>query len=566
MSLRKSILGICSRTASIGAREQCILIFFQKCFFSSSFSSPVARENGVASNPALRNIAVPFRFASKKRKYDALPPEVVKKKAEKALLRQLQQEVLWEGTVIDDPQHHLVSHFVELCRNPKYRNARRMMCIMGKKMIHEICDLGYTPRHLLLPEGAEKPKWAPPLHEEGRGTDLVHISPRISSSCFSGSDGYIGDFRIPDPPPKESLIANKQQMERVLVLDNVDDPGNLGTLIRTATGFHYDAVILTNHCADMFDQRVIRAARGAHFQTAVPIYGLQAEDGDDVDGMLNHIISRNTLTPLLYAGKPDFSHGKASTESSSRFPTSITGSYGVDVNAKCNVQSVVLPPAPSVPLSDYCLSNFSKPQNQQPKGIMLFFSPNHKRNVQRRLSQRISRAITTLCVEHYSSDFLIPASIVLHALRPGGNWDYIPKTCSSSEVEQVKSPLHATVDIGPNRLVVGEKDLSLDETEQIEEAHLVNEYKKYLRLKRRQKTDYDFWMDAERFRVNNKMRHYRRKLQYPWKLEPLRTPNGVMPSWVPNIIDEYKQSPDRDYLRQAKEDALKFTRPNNYDA
>lgn len=562
-----SILGTSFRCVCGRRKAISLALLFRKCFVSSNSSFPLAQGSSASSSPALRNIAVPHRFSAKRKRKESLPPDIFKKKAEKALLHQLQQEVLWEGTVIDDPQHHIVTHFVELYRNPKYRNARRMMCVMGEKLIREICEQGRRPRHLLLPEGVERPQWALPADGKGGETEVVHVTSHISSSCFFGSDGFIGDFQIPDPPPKESLIANKQRMERVLVLDNVDDPGNLGTLLRTATGFHYDAIILTNHCADLFHQQVIRSARGAHFQKAVPIYGLQEEDGDDVDGMLNHIIMRNDLSPVLYAGKPDASHKKRSSGHALRSPSSIHNDHRLDTSIVCPLSFLAQSTQPTISLSEYCLRTFTKPQKQQPKGLMVFFSPNHKRNVQRRLSQRIAKPVTTLCVEYSSSDFLISSSTVLYALRPSGNWDYLPLSPSTtSEGEVVASPPHASVDIGANRLVIGEKDLSLDEAEQIESAHLVNEYKKYLRLKRKQKTDYDFWMDAEKSRISNEMNRYKRKLRFPWKPDLPQTQRESVPSWVPNIIDEYKQSPDRDYFRQAREDALKFNRPSNYDS
>lgn len=120
-----------------------------------------------------------------------------------------------------------------------------------------------------------------------------------------GNDGFIGDFDIPPPPMKEELIANHQRFKRILVLDNVDDAGVLGTLLRTAVGLVYDAVILINHCADLYDHRVVRAACGAHFQQGIPIYSLSDEDGDDVYGMLNHLLSRNKLLPLCFPTQDD---------------------------------------------------------------------------------------------------------------------------------------------------------------------------------------------------------------------------------------------------------------------
>lgn len=58
----------------------------------------------------------------------------------------------------------------------------------------------------------------------------------------------------------------------LLILENLQDPGNLGTILRTAYAFDYDAVILTNHGANPYQDKVLRAGMGASFH--IPIYQL----------------------------------------------------------------------------------------------------------------------------------------------------------------------------------------------------------------------------------------------------------------------------------------------------
>ena len=53
--------------------------------------------------------------------------------------------------------------------------------------------------------------------------------------------------------------------DRYLLLDTLQDPGNVGTLIRTAAAFGIDQVILSPTCVDIYNDKVLRAMQGAHF-------------------------------------------------------------------------------------------------------------------------------------------------------------------------------------------------------------------------------------------------------------------------------------------------------------
>jgi TrmH family RNA methyltransferase len=84
----------------------------------------------------------------------------------------------------------------------------------------------------------------------------------------------------------------------VLMIDAVQDPGNIGTMIRTADAAGIDAVILGEGCADAYNPKVIRATQGSLFHLPifkgnlyewmdrlqaqnVPIYGTSLENGED---------------------------------------------------------------------------------------------------------------------------------------------------------------------------------------------------------------------------------------------------------------------------------------------
>lgn len=64
--------------------------------------------------------------------------------------------------------------------------------------------------------------------------------------------------------------------ERVLLLDDVQDPGNLGTLIRSAASFSYDGIYLSEGCCDLYNDKVIRSTQGALFHIPVERTNLEA--------------------------------------------------------------------------------------------------------------------------------------------------------------------------------------------------------------------------------------------------------------------------------------------------
>lgn len=73
---------------------------------------------------------------------------------------------------------------------------------------------------------------------------------------------YIGVCRKPDA---HSLAEAK----KVLLLDHLQDPGNLGTLIRSAVSFGLDAIVLSGDCADPYGPKAIQSSQGALFHISV---------------------------------------------------------------------------------------------------------------------------------------------------------------------------------------------------------------------------------------------------------------------------------------------------------
>ena len=58
---------------------------------------------------------------------------------------------------------------------------------------------------------------------------------------------------------------DKKDYHKIVYLDQINDPGNLGTILRTAVAFNYDAVILSKSSVDLYNEKVVAASKGSIF-------------------------------------------------------------------------------------------------------------------------------------------------------------------------------------------------------------------------------------------------------------------------------------------------------------
>lgn len=96
------------------------------------------------------------------------------------------------------------------------------------------------------------------------GVDVEEISSQLMEriSDTHTSQGILMAVRLPS-------VQLDEHLNLVLVLDQLRDPGNLGTLMRSAAALGIQAVVLTPGCTDVYAPKVLRSGMGAHFKLAV---------------------------------------------------------------------------------------------------------------------------------------------------------------------------------------------------------------------------------------------------------------------------------------------------------
>lgn len=176
---------------------------------------------------------------------------------------------------IQSLQHPAVKHLVKLRKEKGYRAQCQTFLIEGKKMVFE-CPLPI--KTLLIEKGAEIP-----AQIEAKETLIItkEILEKISGS--KTPEPYLAEIPLPTP----SSLKGKQ---KILALDRIADPGNVGTLIRTALALGFEGVFLTVGSADPFMDKALRASKGATLHLPIHI-GSEKE--------LHALIEENHLTPYI---------------------------------------------------------------------------------------------------------------------------------------------------------------------------------------------------------------------------------------------------------------------------
>ena len=167
---------------------------------------------------------------------------------------------------ITSRQNPLVARLRKLGNDRKARRQEGAFLCEGHKLVEEAIRWNAGVETLVVAEGVEPPGGLP---ETAR---LVEVPADVlkSMSTVDTPQGMLAVCSTPQLTPPEQLTPG-----RYLVLDGVQDPGNVGTVWRTADAFGADGLILLPGCAEPFSPKTVRATMGACFRLPVWETGLE---------------------------------------------------------------------------------------------------------------------------------------------------------------------------------------------------------------------------------------------------------------------------------------------------
>lgn len=170
-----------------------------------------------------------------------------------------------------------ILHLMALRKSALIRKKHQSTLVTGEKFIREIMEV--APLKMLLstyqlPENMKKAEEHFFLTEPRLLTKITGLQMK---------EGMVAEFET----PKESFFT---QTSKLLVLDRISDPGNLGAIIRSQIAFGWEKLFLLPGCCDLFNDKVVRAS-------AASVFRIEWQEGDWEK--LFSIVKKNNLTPYV---------------------------------------------------------------------------------------------------------------------------------------------------------------------------------------------------------------------------------------------------------------------------
>ena len=172
------------------------------------------------------------------------------------------------------------SKLIRSLHQKKYRKAEQLFFVEGEKAVLEVLASDWQVQALFTTDSFLQQHHS--LSQKAALVQSCSSDDLVKVGTFASNDAALAVVKMPD---SGDFVAHNRGW--VLVLDQVNDPGNLGTIIRIADWYGIKHIVCSPDTADCFNPKVIAAAKGSflrttlHYQplkplllhSAVPVYG-----------------------------------------------------------------------------------------------------------------------------------------------------------------------------------------------------------------------------------------------------------------------------------------------------
>lgn len=171
-----------------------------------------------------------------------------------------------KNEVITSRENPAVRHIIRLGKSSAYRAECGEFVCEGQKMLEEAISSNARIKTVFYDGTRGIPHNLMRLIRGGNPSDggqirIIETDSRIISvmSSVETAQGIVFSAEIPTPSPLK--------LDRgLIILDDLRDPGNIGTIMRTADAFSFSEIALCGSCADIYNPKVVRSTMGAAFR------------------------------------------------------------------------------------------------------------------------------------------------------------------------------------------------------------------------------------------------------------------------------------------------------------
>ena len=143
--------------------------------------------------------------------------------------------------------------FIKSLRMKKNRYLHQMFTVEGEKNVDALLRSNFKVDKIIISKKI--------IHRKNNNDIEMLIANSSEMKQISNFKTPSNIFAIVNM--KEKIIYEKQK--KILVLDNITDPGNLGNIIRSAHWFNIELIVLSKNCVDIYNDKVIQSSMGSIF-------------------------------------------------------------------------------------------------------------------------------------------------------------------------------------------------------------------------------------------------------------------------------------------------------------
>ncbi|MBI4808135.1 MAG: RNA methyltransferase [Nitrosomonadales bacterium] len=154
---------------------------------------------------------------------------------------------------------------LKLSSSARERREAGQTLLDGAHLLRAFLDTGSKPKHLIINEQASQDAEIVALFDACADVPQTQFDDALFAQLTELKTPN-GLLALVDIPPAPVAAA---QAQFALLLEDIQDPGNLGSILRSAAAAGCDAVFLSQGCADAWSPRVLRAGMGGHFVLSI---------------------------------------------------------------------------------------------------------------------------------------------------------------------------------------------------------------------------------------------------------------------------------------------------------
>ena len=167
---------------------------------------------------------------------------------------------------ISSKENGLIKHIIKL-KEKKYRNNYNEFIIEGAKIVKEALEEKAVVKNIIIREDALNSELVEKqLKEKLQDEDYILVPDNIFK-LLSDVENPQGVLAVVEKNNNRKVPDYLQDI--ILILDNIQDPGNLGTIIRTADSVGLKEIIVSKGTVDAYNSKVIRSTMGAIFRVNI---------------------------------------------------------------------------------------------------------------------------------------------------------------------------------------------------------------------------------------------------------------------------------------------------------